>query len=553
MHKRFLLWSSVLAGLAAGLGAGPAAADAEDCTAMEAAAPAGVTITEAVHTPVSAETRVAHCRLRGVMDERTGMDGQPYALRFELRLPDDWQGRFMHQFNGGNDGTVVPATGEGTGVATSEPPLSRGFALVSSDAGHDGGANPDAGLAGSNMFGLDFEARRDYGYDAVATLHPVALELVERYYGRAPDYVYGYGRSNGGRHAMVAAERMPEAFDGLLAGYPGFNLPRAALQHAWDVQTFLSVGDSLATAFSRDELTLVSDAITAACDGLDGLEDGVVFATMECQEVFDPATLACGEGQNSACLPPEKVAALKKIHAGPTDSAGTRLYNSWLWDTGISTGDWRFWKLESPIPPWDNKPLIAVMGAGSLAQIFTTPPTRVGGTTEELQAYLTGFDFDTDAPKIDATTEAFPESPMEMMTPPNADDPTLSGLEESGGKLIVFHGVSDPVFSFKDTADWYARLRENNPDAADFVRFYAIPGMPHGQGGNAPDEVDMLGALVDWVERGAAPGAVTATFRPANEEIDPGNAGAGRPLCPWPQHAVYTGDDQMAADSFTCE
>lgn len=549
MTRNILFWS----GLAVCLGAGNAALAATECGAMPDAAPEGVTLTEAAHHPADAENPVAHCVLQGVMDERTGMDGKPYAIRFELRLPDDWQGRFMHQFNGGNDGTVVPATGEGTGVAATAPPLSRGFAIVSSDAGHDGQANPDAGLAGSNMFGFDFEARRDYGYGAVAKLHPVALELVETYYGRAPDYVYGAGRSNGGRHAMVAAERMPGAFDGLLAGYPGFNLPRAAIQHAWDVQTFLSVGDSLATAFTRDELTLVSDAVTAACDGLDGLEDGVVFATAECQDAFDPASMACAEGQNSDCLPADKVAALERIHAGPTDSDGNALYNSWVWDTGISSGNWRFWKLESPIPPWANKPLIAVMGAGSLAQIFTTPPTEVAGTPDALQAFLTGFDFDTDAPKIDATSEAFPESPMELMTPPNADDPTLEGLEEAGGKLIVFHGVSDPVFSFKDTADWYARLLENNGDATDFVRFYAIPGMPHGQGGNAPDEVDMLGALVDWVEDGTAPEAVTATFRQANEEIDMGNAGAERPLCPWPQHAVFTGDDQMSAGSFTCE
>ncbi len=125
--------------------------------------------------------------------------------------------------------------------------------------------------------------------------------------------------------------------------------------------------------------------------------------------------------------------------------------------------------------------------------------------------------------------------------------------EDLSGKLIVFHGVSDPVFSFKDTVDWYERLKANNPGSDEFVRLFAIPGMPHGQGGNAPDEVDFLGALIAWVEEGNAPGPVTATFRSASEEIDPGNAGAERPLCPWPDHAVYTGEDPMSAGSFTCE
>ncbi|MAQ86153.1 MAG: tannase/feruloyl esterase family alpha/beta hydrolase [Maritimibacter sp.] len=529
------------------------AAWAADCAAMTDAAPEGVTITEAVQTEASEELNVAHCLLRGVMDERTGMDGKPYAIRFELRMPDDWQGRFMHQFNGGNDGAVVPALGEGTGVAMGNPALARGMAVVSSDAGHDGEANPEAGLAGSNMFGFDFEARRDYGYGAVAKLHPIALELVETYYGRAPDYVYGFGRSNGGRHAMVAAERMPDAFDGLLAGYPGFNLPKAALQHAWDVQSFRSVGNSLATAFSADELAAVATRVAEACDGLDGLEDGMIFDVEGCQDAFAPATMACSAGQDSACLPEDKVAALDRIHAGPTDSSGAPLYSDWVWDTGIATANWRFWKLESPIPPWGKKPLIAIMGSGSLAQIFTTPPTQVAGDPESLEAYLMAFDFDTDADGIWATSDAFPESPMEVMTPPSAADPTLDGMEAAGSKLIVFHGVSDPVFSFKDTANWYARLMENNAAASDFVRLYAIPGMPHGQGGNAPDEVDMLGALIAWVEDGAAPGPLTARIRQGNEEADTGNLGATRPLCPWPRHAQFTGNDPMSAASFSCE
>jgi feruloyl esterase len=522
------------------------------CGAMAGAAPDGVRITHAEAAAATPEIPVVHCLLRGVMAERTGSDGRPYAIRFELRLPDDWQGRFLHQFNGGNDGAVVPALGSGTGVAMEAPALARGFAVVSSDAGHDGEANPEAGLAGSNLFGMEFEARRDYGYGAVAKLHPVALALTEAYYGRPPDHVYGYGRSNGGRHAMVAAERMPDAFDGLLAGYPGFNLPRAALQHAWDVQTFRSVGASLAEAFSREELALVSRAVAAACDGLDGLEDGVVFDVTGCEQAFDIWSLACAEGQTGDCLPPAKTEALALIHAGPVNAAGEALYSDWGWDTGIASGNWRFWKLESTIPPWQNKPLIAVMGAGSLAQVFTTPPTPVEGTPAALEAYLMGFDFDRDAPKIEAVAEGFPESAVALMSPPEAEAPRLAGLEAAGGKLIVFHGVSDPVFSFRDTARWYDRLRRNTPAAKEFARFYAIPGMPHGQGGNAPDEVDFLGALIAWVEDDTAPGAVLARFPAAREELDPGNAGAERPLCPWPQVAVYVGEDQMSAKSFAC-
>ncbi|GGL68892.1 tannase/feruloyl esterase family alpha/beta hydrolase [Wenxinia marina] len=532
--------------------AAPAAAQTA-CADMGTAAPEGVTIVEAAEVAAGDELPVAACRLRGVMAERTGADGRPYALRFELNLPTDWSGRFLHQFNGGNDGAVVPALGDGTGVPTGDSALARGFAVVSSDAGHQGDANPEAGLAGSNIFGAEFEARRMYGYGAVAALHPVALALTEAHYGRVPDYVYGYGRSNGGRHAMIAAERMPEAFDGLLVGYPGFNLPRAAIQHAWDVQSTLAVGDTLQSAFSREELSTVAGAIVAACDGLDGLEDGFVANPMACQNSFDPESVACTDGQNSQCIAPEKMDALIRMHAGPSNSAGEALYTSWPWDTGIGSGDWRFWKLESAIPPWENQPLIAVMGAGSLAQVFTTPPTMVAGDPASLQQFLTEFDFDADAARVTATSEDFPESAVEVMTPPDMDEPTLEAFQQAGGKMIVFHGTSDPVFSFRDTTDWFDRLAANNPDAGEVAVLYPVPGMPHGQGGTSADEFDLLSELVDWVENGAAPERVAATVRADNEEAPEALRGATRPLCLYPAEAAYQGGDEMSADSFACE
>ena len=532
----------------------PLAAEARTaCAEMPSAAPAGVRITEAAPTAASGDVPVAHCLVRGTMAERTGTDGRPYALRFELRLPEEWSGRFLHQFNGGNDGTVVPALGDGVGVPQGDSALARGFAVVSGDAGHDGGANPEAGLTGSNLFGQDFEARRMYGYGAVAALHPVALALTEAHYGRAPDHVYGMGRSNGGRHGMVAAARMPEAFDGILAGYPGFDLPRAALQHAWDVQTFLGVADTLPEAFSPEELATVAASVTAACDALDGAPDGMVSAPIACQAAFDPATLACEGNVTEGCLPPAKVEALRRIHAGPTDSAGTALYSDWPWDPGIASADWRFWKLESGIPPWENQPLIAVMGAGSLAQVFTTPPTEVAGTPAALRDYLTSFDFDTDAARIDATSDAFPESAVAVMTPPGADDPDLAAFKADGGKLLLFHGTADPVFSFNDTADWAAALAANDPDAAGFARLFPVPGMPHGQGGPSADAFDMLSALVAWVEEGTAPDRVVATIRSDNAEAPEAVRGATRPLCPWPTEARLTGDDPMRAEAFACE
>jgi len=535
--------------------AGPALAEPMACEGLteEALGLEGVTLTEVAAVPVGEESPVAQCRVRGVTAERTGADGKPYALRFELALPDDWNGGFVHQFNGGNDGDVEPATGgldAGTGPAS---PLERGYAVVSSDAGHDGDANPHAGLAGGARFGFDFEARRMYGYGAVAMLDPIARAAVEAYYGTPIDHAYGIGCSNGGRHAMVAAARMPEAFDGLLIGAPGFNLPRAALQHALDVQSFQPLTGDLRTAFSRDDLALVADGIRRACDALDGIEDGLVADTGACQAAFDPGTLACTGEAGEGCLTAAQVAALETVHAGPKGADGAQLYSDWPWDTGIEGRNWRTWKLESPIPPWDNMPIIAVMGASSLAQIFTVPPTEVAGDPVALEAFLLDFDIAGQAGHIDATSPEFPESPMAVMSPPGSDDPDLAAFRDAGGRMILFHGVSDPVFSANDTARWYERLDANNGGGAEaFARYFPVPGMNHCDGGPTTDGFDLFAPLVAWVENGTAPEAAVASARADNAEVPEPLAGAERLLCPAPQVARYQGGDPKAAASFAC-
>jgi len=547
--KRFGTFAALLAGVSA---ASMAAASEESCQAALSLAPEGVTLTEAVYAPQGEDSVTDHCIVRGIMAERTGMDGHPYALRFELRLPDAWEGRFMHQFNGGADGNVRPALGSDSGTGDVAA-LARGFAIVSSDAGHQGDARPDKGLANGTIFGFDYEARRMYGYGAVEMLHPVALAMTEGYYGSAPKYVYGYGNSNGGRHGMVALSRMPDAFDGILSGYPGFDLPCTGIQSALDVQTFRSVGETLKDAFSQDELNIVASHINAACDGLDGLEDGVVNATAACQASFDPGSMICADGSNENCLPEAKVNALVTIHAGPVTDAGQQLYNNWYWDPGINTGSWRFWKLESPIPPWDFKPLITTLAAGAVMNIFSTPPVDVEtGSSAELEEFMNTFDWQNAYDAIFATSNEFPDSSMELIAAPNWNAPYLTDFAEAGGKFIVFHGSADPIFSLKNIEDWHNKLQANNSDAASFERYYPIPGMPHGLGGNAADSVDLLGALIDWVENGKAPGVLEARFRENNPEAG-ANAGATRPLCPYPLVAHYTGDNPASADSFTCQ
>lgn len=497
---------------------------------------------------------VDHCRVLGTTGEHMGIDNQSYAINFELRLPNTWNEKFVHQFNGGNNGTVVTASGVLPIRETSDSALNRGYAVVSSDAGHDGSIDTNAGLAAGGRFGLDPTARNDYGYTAVAKMNPLAKQIIKKYYGKNIKYTYGIGGSNGGRHAMVASTRMPDAFDGFLVAYPGFNLPKAAVQHAHDIQLLNSINGEVKDAFTDLELDFLSSKINEACDALDGLEDGMVNNVEQCQTTFDINTLLCGSGQTSDCLSSLQINALTKMHEGPKNTAGDELYSNWVWDPGINNGNWKMWKYNSGIPPWDSRSIISVMGSSSLAQVFTTPPTEVDGDATSLQQYLLDFDFDVDAPKIYATTDIFKESAMEFMTPLDAQNPFMTDFKNSGGKMMILHGTADPVFSVADTTTWYDKLNTNNSNNAEsFVKFYRVPGMSHGSSGVSTDNVDAFTALENWVENGVEPDALVATTTDTNTEVPTAQVGMTRLLCPYPQIARYTGTNPLVSSSFTCQ
>lgn len=501
----------------------------------------------------------AHCKVTGRMNERTGIDGKPYAIGFEMRLPEKWSGRFLLQANGGNDGVVHPAFGNVVSGGATTNALMQGFAVLSSDAGHTAEPPQVAGLVGGNLFGLDPQARLDYGYQANGKLAPMARALAHSHYGTPVKRSYMMGCSNGGRHGMVAAARYADQFDGILAGNPGFNLPRAAVQHAWDVQAFASVNRDIKAAFPPADMKLAAEAVLARCDALDGAADGMVSDLPACQKAFDIGTLQCAGAKAANCLSAPQVSALRKVFAGPVNSKGEKLYSDWPWDAGIGAsqtgfGSWRSWKLQGPIA---GLPIIGVLGAGSVGYIFSTPPRPVAGTPPALMQSLMDFDFDRDAPAIYAKGGPFTESAMEFMTPPQATK--LEAFRQRGNRMIVYHGNSDSVFSVNDTIRWWEALDANHAGrAAEFARLFTVPGMNHCQGGPATEQFDLLTALVDWVENGRAPQAVTATARPGiNPDVPADWVASGkprsRPLCAWPTQARYSGKgDINDAASFSC-
>ena len=560
------------------------------CPALTGFSFAGTSISSAALVAAGTVTSTAdgvslalpeHCVVTGKMNPRTGIDGKSYAINFEMRLPKNWNGRFFHQVNGGNDGAIntdgTRAFGRKGGGSPTSNGLIEGFAVLTSDAGH----TPDASIAndpatglgiGGQVFGLDPQARKDYGYAAVGTLTPMAKSLVGAAYGRGPDRSYMAGCSNGGRHAMVAAARYAADYDGILAGDPGFNLPRSRVAEEWDSQALMSIAQStdpvtkrpaIWSALSAADMGYVNNQILAKCDALDGSVDGMVSDVKSCQAAFslanDVATCAPGVAPNGSCLSAPQKSTLAKIFGGPKDSSGKALYADWPFANGINTGGWRVWKMgvTNGAGSGINKYGLNQGYSSSGAYIFTTPPADpavVTGLGATLIDWTLAYNFDKAESLINGTTATFTESSMAFMTPPNPTN--MSTLRNRGAKLMVYHGSADPVFSYNDTVSWYNGLAAANAgDASNFARVYTVPGMNHCAGGPTTDQFDMLTPLVNWVEKGQAPDSVVASARTAAQNADLGTIPAGRtrPLCAYPKLAKYKGSGSIDdAATYSC-
>lgn len=534
------------------------------CTALSGFSFANTTITAASVVPTGTLNNAGqpvgeHCLVTGRMNQRvSAVDGQTYAIGFQMRMPRDWSGRFLYQGNGGTDGVVSTADG---GLSIGSGGLLRnglqlGFAIISSDAGHSAAQNP--------LFGLDPQARLDYGYQAVGTLTPMAKALVRAAYGRDADRSYIAGTSNGGRHAIVAAARYAGQYDGVLANAPGINLPKAAAANLssvkfWDALAPTKVVNGqpdIESAFPATERRMVADAILARCDALDGVADGLVNDAEACRTAFDVNrdVPTCAAARDGTCLSSDQKAAFSRAFSAVRTTAGEAVYTSFPLDPGLVQNGWADWKFRSSIGNTRN-PV-------SMAYIFSTPPladTTMAADRTRTAAFAVGFNLDTEFPKVFATNGVYAESSMSFMTTPN---PTrLDTLRDRGAKLIAIHGMADGIFSPDDTASWYRDLdAANGGKASRFARYFQVPGMGHSRGGPSTDQYDALTALINWVERGEAPDRIVATARGAsnaggvNAELPNGwSPTRTRPLCPYPQVARYKSGDAEVHTSFACE
>jgi hypothetical protein len=467
--------------------------------------------TVAIRPPLPDRVSVAlpaYCKVDGDIDARTGADGKPYAIGFTLALPHRWNGRFLFQGGGGLNGVIRPPLGP---QATGEiPALARGYAVVSTDSGHKG-ATFDA------AFMRDQEAAMNFSSESVGKVTRVAKALVASYYGQPAKRSYFVGCSTGGREGMLAATRHALEYDGVVAGAPAMRTGHSNLGLAWANVAFNEIAPRDAAGlpeptkvFSASDRRLVTQAILQACDAKDGLKDDLIMDLKSCS--FDPAVLTCAGAKTDSCLAPAQVSAMKKAFAGPKNSRGAQVYPPFPWDSGIAAEGVAI-------------PGILVTGAKSPV----SPPTRLTINVDQLQ----------DAVAADGVRHV---SDTAYWT-------NLNTFFSRGSKLIFFHGWGDPWFSALDTLDYYERMAQASGGMervrAQSSRYFPVPGMGHCSSGKTLDSFDFLGALVDWVEAGKAPDAVTAT--------GPAFPGRSRPLCAWPQYAHYKGQgDPNSAGSFEC-
>ncbi len=470
--------------------------------------PAGTTIPPAFPGAQPIGPLPAHCRVDGVINRRKGADGEEFGIGFALALPEKavWNGDFMMLGGGGGNGVVSYPLG--ASFAGDKPALVRGFAVASTDTGH---------TAKSGAFDFSFmrdqQAYLDFAYQANAEVAGVAKKIINRYYAKPAAYSYFVGCSTGGREGMILSQRYPAVFNGIVSGDPAMRTGLSNLAISQWVPVAYNraapkdaAGKPLLDKFLTDgERKLFMSALLNRCDARDGLADGMISDPMGCD--FDPALLACTSGQRDSCIAPEKIAAIKKAFAGPKNLYGTQVYPGFLYDTGIA----------------DTGAVPGLLALGARG-IFGPYPA---------------------ATEIDVDNLALHASDP-LVEPASTN---LSTFSASGGKLIFFHGDSDPWFSPLDTLGYYQSLAETNGGAEKVIhwsKMFLVPGMRHCGGGPALDQFDMLGAVVNWVERETAPESVLATGKAF--------PGRSRPLCAYPKHAQYSGQgDVNDAHNFVCQ
>jgi feruloyl esterase len=434
------------------------------------------------------------CRVMATLAPSSDSD-----IKIEVWLPlSGWNNDFQAIGNGGWNGTM--------GYGPLAEGVKRGFATAGTDTGHAGG---------SASFALGHpEKLTDFAYRAVHEMTVTSKAIIENFYGAAPRYSYWNGCSTGGRQGLKEAQKFPADFDGIIAGAPANYQTHL---HVWSIWVAQQVNKTPDSFLPPAKLSVLHQAVLAACDAADGVKDGLLNDPTKCH--FDPKSIECKGGDSATCLTTAQVEAVQAIYAGPKNAAGKEIFPTF--EPGSELG-------------WG---LLAGKQAASVATDSFT----------YLVYYQLNSNFDWRTMSLDRDVANLEKTYGSLI---DATDPNLNTFFAHKGKLLMYHGWSDQLIAPMNSINYYSSVVKNlggERKASDDIRLFMVPGMAHCGGGEGPNTFDQVGAIQQWVEQGKAPETMIASHS------EKGTVDRTRPLCVYPKVAKHKGSGSTDdAANFTC-
>ncbi|MBZ5507502.1 MAG: tannase/feruloyl esterase family alpha/beta hydrolase [Acidobacteriia bacterium] len=481
--------------------------------------------------PASVKNLPAFCRVMATIKPASDSD-----IKVEVWLPlAGWNGKYRGHGNGGFAGQILYPS---MAVAIAE-----GYATASTDTGHSGSPIEASWALGHPDKIVDF------GWRAVHEMTVKAKAIIQAFYGEPAKQSYFSGCSNGGRQALMEAQRFPQDYDGIIAGAPANYWTKVFAAFIWNMQATQATPESY---IGVKKIPAIGAAVAAACDMNDGVKDGVLNDPRECR--FDPKALLCKQGDADSCLTAPQVTALKKIYDGPVDSRGKQMFPGFLPGGEEGGGGWATWISMGPGKDWQG-----LFATGFFNNMITSKSKNKGP-------------LDLKTINVETAVKLADEQQARTF---NAVDPNLKPFMARGGKLIVYHGWSDAALPPQGAVNYFNSVEAalGQSATASFMRLYMAPGVQHCAGGPGPNSFgqfapagdaqhDINQALEQWVEKGAAPDKLIATRNVREPEQAEGEGSSSehakpakmtRPLCPYPQSAKYKGSgDTNDAANFEC-
>jgi len=447
----------------------------------------------------------AHCRVALVLAPSSDSH-----IEMELWLPANWNGKFQAVGNGGFAGSITYAGGGGAVASSMATALQQGYATASTDTGHKNtpGASP-AAFAYQHP-----EKFTDFAFRAVHEMTVTSKALIKTFYGKAPTLSYWNSCSNGGRQGLMEAQRFPADYDGIIAGSPVLNWTFRATQAVWVAR---AEHESDTSFIPPAKYPAIHKAAVEKCDGLDGIKDGIIDNPTKCK--FDPVDLLCKGDDSAACLTAPQVETARKMYnAASNPKTGKEFY------VGLEPGSELGWGTYGGPAPF-------ILASDYFKNVVFSDPAWD----------YKKFDFNDD---LDLA-QRFGQKTVDAI------DPNLKDFFARGGKLLQYHGWSDPQILPLNSVRYYTSVLDalgGTSKVSDNYRLFMVPGMAHCGGGEGPNRFDGFGALTEWVENKKAPDAMVAT------RLTDGKADRTRPICPYPQNAVYKGSGSTDdAANFACK